>query len=89
MKTRSKKHRHTRARTLREFVGGGSGKIFLCELLLDEEGAQMRELPCAGHAEDDQLEEDPSYHARVGGLGLVAEFGFAFLEGGGVSFGLV
>jgi len=49
----------------------------------------MRELPCAGHAEDDQLEEDPSYHARVGGLGLVAEFGFAFLEGGGVSFGLV
>lgn len=49
----------------------------------------MRKLPCASNSQDDELDERPADDARVGGFGLVAEFGFAFLEGeGGVSLWL-
>lgn len=44
----------------------------------------MRELPGAGHAENDELDGHPPDYAPVGGLGLVSEFGFSFL-GQGVS----
>ena len=50
-----------------------------CELLLDEEVAQVRELPGAGDAQDGQLDEDPADDAGVCALGLVTEVGFAFL----------
>lgn len=39
----------------------------------------MRELPGASDAEDDELDQDPADDARVGGFGLITEFGFAFL----------
>lgn len=51
----------------------------LRELLLDEEGAEIRELPGAGGAENDDLDEHPPDDTSVGGLGLVSELGFPFL----------
>lgn len=51
----------------------------LCELLLDEEGAQMRELPCASDAEDGKLNQGPADDARVCVFRLVTELGLAFL----------
>ena len=39
----------------------------------------MAQLPCAGTAEDEKLDEGPPHNSAVGGLGLVAELGFAFL----------
>jgi hypothetical protein len=51
----------------------------LGKLLLDEEGAQMRQLPCAGDTENDELDDGPANDAGICGLGLVAELGFAFL----------
>lgn len=51
----------------------------LRKLLLDEEAAEVRKLPGAGNTEDDKLEQDPADDAGVGGLGLITEFGFAFL----------
>lgn len=44
----------------------------------------MGELPGGGAGEDDELDDDPADDARVGGLGVVSELGFAFL--GRVSF---
>jgi hypothetical protein len=52
----------------------------LCELLLDKEGPQMRQLPGARRGEHRQLDQNPPHHARVGALGLIAEFGFTFLR---------
>lgn len=37
----------------------------------------MRELPGAGASKDDELDDDPADDARVGGLGVVPEFGLA------------
>lgn len=51
----------------------------LGQLLLDEEGPQMRELPCAGSGENDDLDKHPSDGTGVGSLGLVSEFGLTFL----------
>ena len=42
----------------------------------------MRQLPRAGDAQDDELDEGPAHDARVGGLGLVAELGLALLFDG-------
>ena len=53
----------------------------LSKLLLDEEGAQVRQLPRAGDAQHGELDERPAHDARVGRLGLVAELGFALLFG--------
>lgn len=63
----------------------GSNKAdALRELLLDEEGAEVGELPGGGSGEDDELDDDPTDDARVGGLRVVSELGFTFL--GRVSF---
>lgn len=51
----------------------------LSKLLLDEEGAQMRQLPDAGDTENNELDKCPANDARVCVFGLVAEFGFALL----------
>lgn len=51
---------------------------FLRQLLLDEEGTQMRQLPDAGTAENDELDNHPANDTGVGGLGLVSELGLAF-----------
>lgn len=51
----------------------------LRELLLDEEGAEVGELPGAGSGEDDELDDDPADDAPVGGLGLIPELSLAFL----------
>lgn len=51
----------------------------LSKLLLDEEGAQVGELPRAGYTQDGELDERPAHDAGVGCFGLVAEFGFALL----------
>jgi hypothetical protein len=55
-------------------------EIISSELLLDEEGTQVRELPCARDAQDDELDEDPADNAAVGGLRLVPELGLTFLQ---------
>jgi hypothetical protein len=39
----------------------------------------MRELPCAGGAENKDLNEHVSHDTSVGRLGLVSEFGLSFL----------
>lgn len=39
----------------------------------------MRQLPCAGGAEDDELNNDPSNNTGVGRLGLISEFGLSLL----------
>lgn len=44
----------------------------------------MGELPGGGSGEDDELDDDPTDDARVGGLRVVSELGFTFL--GRVSF---
>lgn len=49
------------------------------KLLLNKERTQMRELPSAGGAEDDELNDDPSNDAGVGRLGLISEFGLSLL----------
>ena len=54
-------------------------RLSLCKLLLDKEGAQVGELPDAGHAEDGELDQDPADYAAVCGLGLVTELGLALL----------
>lgn len=57
-----------------------SMQIFrLRKFLLDEEGSQVRELPRAGGAQDDELDDHPPHDAGVGGLGLVSELGFPLL----------
>lgn len=40
----------------------------------------MGQLPCACATENDKLDEHPPDDARVGRLGLVTEFGLAFLS---------
>lgn len=42
----------------------------------------MRQLPCARDTKDSELDQCPANHARVGGLGLISEFGLAFLYRG-------
>lgn len=39
----------------------------------------MRELPSAGGAEDDELNDNPSNDTGVGRLGLISEFGLSLL----------
>ena len=51
----------------------------LSKLLLDEEGAEVGELPRAGYTQDGELDERPADDAGVGGFGLIAEFGFTLL----------
>ena len=51
----------------------------LSKLLLDEERAQMRQLPDAGDTKDNELDKCPANDARVRVLGLVTEFGLALL----------
>ena len=51
----------------------------LGKLLLDEKGAQMRELPYASYGEDNELDQRPANDARVCVFGLIAEFGFTLL----------
>lgn len=53
--------------------------IRLSELLLDEEGSEMRELPGAGDAEDDKLDDDPADDTGVCRLGLISELGLSLL----------
>lgn len=50
-----------------------SSSIILNQLLLGEETSQMVELPSTGSAQHNGLDDDPSHHSRVGGLGLVSE----------------
>lgn len=51
----------------------------LCELLLDKEGPQVRQLPGARNTQHSKLDQDPADDACVGALGLVAKLGLAFL----------
>ena len=51
----------------------------LRQLLLDEEGPQVGELPCTGNSQNNELDECPADDAGVSGLGLVAELGFTLL----------
>lgn len=51
----------------------------LCQFLLDEERAQMRQLPCTGNAQDTQLNQRPAHDLCIGRLALVTELGFPFL----------
>ena len=53
--------------------------VLLCELLLDEERPQMRQLPCASPTKHQHLNERPLHHACVCRLGLIAELCFALL----------
>lgn len=39
----------------------------------------MAQLPSTGTSKDKQLNQDPADDASVGGLGLIAEFGFSLL----------
>lgn len=66
---------------IRFLLPGGDEENDSRELLLDEEGAQVGQLPGAGGAQDDELDGHPADDAGVGGLGLVSEFGFSFLSG--------
>ncbi len=54
-------------------------QTLLCQLLLDEKRPQVRELPCAGDAQNNQLQQCPSNNTRVCGFGLISEFGFTLL----------
>jgi hypothetical protein len=54
-------------------------KRALSQFLLDEEGSQMRQLPSAGHAQHDELNERPAHDLGVGGFTLVSKLGFSFL----------
>lgn len=49
------------------------------QLLLDEERPQVRKLPCAGTAENNELNEHPPDNTCVCSFGLIAEFGLSFL----------
>ena len=40
----------------------------------------MRQLPCAGGCQDDDLNDHPANDTRVGRLGLVSELGLSFLS---------
>lgn len=57
---------------------GYPGAQILGQLLLDEEGAEVRKLPSASRGEDGELDQSPSDNTRVGSLGLVTEFRFTF-----------
>ena len=52
----------------------------LCQLLLYEERPKMRQLPCAGHTQNRELNERPPHNPRVCKLRLIAELGFTFLR---------
>jgi hypothetical protein len=53
--------------------------LSLYKLLLDEESAQMCQLPRASDTKDSKLDQSPSDDAGVCALGLIAELGFALL----------
>jgi hypothetical protein len=52
----------------------------LGELLLDEERAQMGELPGTGDAENHHLDEHPADDSAVCRLGLISELGLSLLQ---------
>jgi hypothetical protein len=52
---------------------------YLGQLLLDEEGSEMRELPGASDAKHNELNNDPSNNAGVCRLGLISELGLSLL----------
>jgi hypothetical protein len=56
-----------------------SGDEGLRQFLLDEEVAEVGELPGAGADDDDELDDDPADDAGVCEFGMVSEFGFSFL----------
>ena len=51
-----------------------------CQLLLDEERPEMRQLPGAGSRQDNELNHGPADDTRVGSFGLITELGFSLLE---------
>jgi len=51
----------------------------LSQFLLDEEGSQMRQLPCTGNTQDTQLNQRPAHDLCICRLALVTELGFPFL----------
>jgi hypothetical protein len=53
--------------------------IRLGQLLLNEEGSEMRKLPGAGNAKNNELNDDPSNNTGVCRLGLISELGLSFL----------
>jgi hypothetical protein len=55
--------------------------LFLGELLLDEEGSEVRQLPCAGNSQHSELDQDPADDTVVGELGLISELGLTLLLG--------
>ena len=50
--------------------------ITLCELLLDEESAQIAQLPGASNTQHSQLDQRPPHHPPVHALALIPEFCF-------------
>ena len=52
----------------------------LGELLLNEKGPQMRQLPGACGANNNELDDDPPDDTGICRFGLVAEFGFSLLH---------
>ena len=52
----------------------------LGQLLLDEEGPEMRELPGASNAKDNKLNNDPSDNTGICRLGLVSELSLSLLN---------
>ena len=51
----------------------------LCKLLLDEEGSQMRKLPCACDTKYSELKKRPAHNSRISSFALVSEFRLSFL----------
>lgn len=62
------------------FYNAAQSITFSCQLLLDEEGPQVRKLPCTGDAQNDQLNQRPSHNPCVGRLRLISEFRFTLLH---------
>lgn len=50
----------------------------LCQLLLDEERAEVGQLPGAGSGQDSHLNQGPSDDTGVGSFRLITEFGLTF-----------
>lgn len=53
--------------------------IFSGQLLLDEKGSKVRQLPSASDTQNHELEQSPSDHARIRRFRLITELGFALL----------
>ena len=52
----------------------------LCQLLLDEERPEVRQLPRANDPQNRQLNQRPSNHSRIRSLGLISELRLALLN---------